>query len=116
MVMRPTRPTRGRWRLAVVLLPVLIGLTLFGAAASWADQTSTLRMAVSSFRLGTTPATFGNSSGNDTKAAITTWVKNVLVQEPSFAGPEIVTVLDKPEEFRPTPASWRWTRSGRPAS
>jgi ABC-type phosphate/phosphonate transport system substrate-binding protein len=96
---RPIRPTGGRLRLALALLPGLIGLTLFGAAASWADQTNTLRMAVSGFRLGTTPATFGNSSRNDTKAAITTWAKNLLMQEPSSAGPDIVTVFDKSDEL-----------------
>jgi phosphonate transport system substrate-binding protein len=97
---RPSREGRPcRWRIALRLLCGSLGLTILAAAAALADQGVAGSTSVASFRLGTTPGTFGSSNGSDTKAAITTWAKNLFLPDPISIGTDVVTVFEKADDL-----------------
>jgi phosphonate transport system substrate-binding protein len=89
--------TNKRLSLWLVVFVVVGHLTV--GQAGGADPGSADRSGVSSFRLGTTPGTFGNPNINDTKAAITVWAQNIFSQDARTPNPDIVTVFEKTDEL-----------------
>jgi phosphonate transport system substrate-binding protein len=98
-VRAPGTARRNRWPAVIIRLCGSIGLTVVLAATSFAGQDGAGHSAVTRFRLGTTPATFGSMSSNDTKAAITAWAKNLLLPDSISIGTDIVTVFEKVDEL-----------------
>jgi phosphonate transport system substrate-binding protein len=101
MTSRKRKPSlcRGGWWRALRRLWASMGLAVLVAAAAFADPGSAEQTAMPRFRLGTMPSTFGNSSINDTKAAITAWARNIFAQDSRSPQPDLVSVFDKADEL-----------------